>query len=170
MLCFCAHLLLRMCTHLTNCSFTLQQPTEEELALPLKEVILKRYSVLLAEKVQLNVTMIDIGWLMKAGSHWLVTARGRQVLVNSMNEMGILTMECLLVQQLPESEWILNNGAAEYVVIDSNHHVMTAQQLFPNRSFKWCCDLVNVCILCLFTAILSPFYSPPIPTAVAFGG
>ncbi|KIC70675.1 hypothetical protein DB44_GR00030 [Candidatus Protochlamydia amoebophila] len=66
------------------------------------------YGVLSAEKVQMNVTMIDIRWLMKAGSHQLVMVRGRQVLVDLMKEMGVLMMECILVQQLPQSECILN--------------------------------------------------------------
>jgi hypothetical protein len=90
--------------------------------------------------------MIDIGWLTKAGSHWLVTSRGCQVLMNLMKEMGVLTMEHLLVQQLPESKCILKDGVPKYMVIDGNHCVMTAQQLFPNKSFKWCCKIVDVCI------------------------
>ncbi len=76
----------------------------------------------------------------------MVMARGCQVLMDSMKEMGVLTMECILVQQLPQSECILNDSAPEYAIIDGNHHVMTAQQLFPDKSFKWCCDLVNVSI------------------------
>ena len=83
---------------------------------------------------------------MKAGSHQMVMARGHQVLVDLMKEMGVLMMEHILIQQLPQSECILNNGAPEYAIIDGNHHVMTAQQLFPDKSFKWCCDLVNVSI------------------------
>jgi len=59
----------------------------------------------------MNVTMIDIGWLMKARSHQLVMVRGRQVLMNSMKEMGVLMMECLLIQQLPESKCLLKDGA-----------------------------------------------------------
>jgi hypothetical protein len=94
----------------------------------------------------MNAAMINIGWLMKAGSHQLVTSRGRQVLMNSMKEMGVLMMEHLLIQQLPESECILKDGVPEYMVIDSNHCIMTAQQLFPDKSFKWCCDIVDVCI------------------------
>jgi hypothetical protein len=131
-----------------------QQPTDEELAMPPKEAILQQYSVLLAEKVQMNVAMIDIGWLTKARSHQLVMSRGCQVLVNSMKEMGILTMEHLLIQQLPESKCILKDGAPEYMVIDGNHHIMTAQQLFPDKSFKWCCNVVDVCIPYSFDVFL----------------
>jgi hypothetical protein len=123
----------------------MQQPNEE-LVMPPKEAILQQYGVLLAEKVQMNVAMIDIRWLMKARSHWLVMSRGCQVLMNLMKEMGVLTMEHLLIQQLPESKCILKDGAPKYMVIDGNHHTMTAQQLFPNKSFKWCCDIVNMCI------------------------
>ncbi len=132
--------------HWINHSFNLQQPTEEELSMPPKEAILQWYGVLSAEKVQMNATMINIRWLMKAGSHQLVTARGRQVLMDSMKEMGVLTMEWILVQQLPQSKCILNDGVPKYAIINSNHHVTTARQLFPDRSFKWCCDLVNVSI------------------------
>jgi hypothetical protein len=143
--------------HQINHSFTAQQPTDEELAMPPKEVIIKRYGVLSAEKVTLNVATIDIGWLTKARSHQLVMARGRQVLMKSMKEMGVLTMECLLVQQLPESECLLKDGAPKYAVIDSNHCVMTAQQLFPDRSFKWCCNLVDVCVPYHFDLFLQHF-------------
>ena len=114
--------------------------------MPPKQAILQQYSILLAEKVQMNVAMIDIRQLMKAGSHWLVTLRGRQVLMNSMKEMGVLTMEHLLVQQLPESKCFLKDGAPKYMVINGNHCIMTAQQLFPDKSFKWCCNIVDVCI------------------------
>ena len=94
--------------------------------MPLKEAILQQYSVLCAEKVKMNAAMINIRWLTKARSHWLVTVRGRQVLVNSMKQMGVLTMEQLLVQQLPESECLLKDGAPKYAVINSNHCIMTA--------------------------------------------
>jgi hypothetical protein len=53
-------------------------------------------------------------------------------------------MECLLVQQLPPSQCILKDGMPEYSVIDSNHHIQTAPWLFPGKSLKWCCDIVNV--------------------------
>ena len=132
--------------HGINHSFNFQQPTEEELSMPPKEAILQWYGVLLAEKVQMNVTMIDIRWQTKARSHWLVTSRGHQVLVNLMKEMGVLMMEHLLVQQLPESKCFLKDGAPKYMVINGNHCIMTAQQLFPDKSFKWCCNIVDVCI------------------------
>ncbi|ELR21855.1 uncharacterized protein ACA1_386940 [Acanthamoeba castellanii str. Neff] len=57
--------------------------------------------------------------------------------------MGVLTMERLLVQELPPSQCILKDGMPEYCIINSNHHIQTAQQLFPGKSFKWCCDIVN---------------------------
>jgi hypothetical protein len=101
--------------------------------------------------------MIDIGWLMKARSHQLVTVRGHQVLMKLMKEMGILMMECLLVQQLPESECLLKDSVPKYAVINSNHHIMTAQQLFPDRSFKWCCNLVNVCVTYHFDLFFQHF-------------
>ncbi len=104
----------------------MQQPTEEELLMPPKDVILQRYGMLLAEMVQMNAAMIDIGQLMKAGTHQLVMVRGRQVLVDLMKQMGVLTMERILIQQLPALECILNNNAPEYMVINGNHCVMTA--------------------------------------------
>jgi hypothetical protein len=39
----------------------------------------------------------------KSGTHWLVTSRGHRVLSTSINNMGVLTMEHLLVQALPPS-------------------------------------------------------------------
>jgi hypothetical protein len=112
--------------HQINHSFNVQQPTDEELVMPPKEAIIKQYGVLSAEKVTLNAAMIDIGQLMKARSHQLVTARGHQVLMKLMKEMGVLMMERLLVQQLPESECLLKDGVPKYAVINGNHHVMTA--------------------------------------------
>jgi hypothetical protein len=88
-------------------------PTEEELSMPLEEALLKHYGVLCADHVKMNTATININQMMKSGSHWLVTARGHRVLSTSMNEMGILTMECLLVQELPPSQCILKDGMPE---------------------------------------------------------
>ncbi|ELR16386.1 uncharacterized protein ACA1_047660 [Acanthamoeba castellanii str. Neff] len=57
--------------------------------------------------------------------------------------MGVLMMERLLVQELPPSERVLNDGMPEYCIIDGNNHVQTARQLFPGKSLKWCCDIVD---------------------------
>ncbi len=148
----------------------MQQPTVEELSMPPKDTILQQYGVLLADMVQMNAAVIDIGRLTKAGTHRLVMARGRQVLVDSMKQMGVLTMECILIQQLPPLECILNDGVPKYTVINGNHRVMTARKLFPNKTFVWCCNIVNVCIpdhfLCFFHHFL---LIPDIYTAGCFG-
>jgi hypothetical protein len=46
----------------------------------------------------MNVAMVNIRWMMKNGTQQLVMSRGHQVLMSSMKEMGILTMEHLLIQ------------------------------------------------------------------------
>jgi hypothetical protein len=71
-------------------------------------------------------------------------AKKNRFLSMLMNKMGVLMMEHLLVQELPPSQCILKDGMPEYCIIDGNHCVQTAQWLFPGKSFKWCCDIVNV--------------------------
>ncbi len=137
----------------------MQQPTVEELSMPPKDTILQQYGVLSADMVQMNAATINIRQLTKAGTHQLVTVRGHQVLMDSMKQMGVLTMEHILIQQLPPLECILNNSAPEYTVINSNHHIMTAQKLFPNKTFMWCCNIVDVCIPDHFDVFLSPFFT-----------
>ncbi len=137
----------------------MQQPTVEELSMPLKDTILQQYGMLLADMINMNTAMINIGQLPKARTHQLVMARGRQVLVDAMKQMGVLTMEHILIQQLPASECILNDGVIEYTVINSNHCVMTAQKLFPNKTFMWCCNVVNICIPDHFDVFLSSFFT-----------
>ena len=112
--------------------------------MPPEEALLMRYGVLCSKHVQMNAATISIKRMTRSGSYRLVTARGRRVLSASMNEMGVLTMERLLVQQLPPSQLVLNDGLPEYCVIDGNHRVQTARRLFPNKDFNWCCDIVDV--------------------------
>ena len=112
--------------------------------MPPKDVILHQFSKLSSQHIKMNADTIPIDRMTKHGTHRLVTARGRRVLTNSMNDMGILTMECLLIQQLPQAKCVLNNGKPKWAIIDGNHHIMTAQKLFPNKNFIWCCDVVEV--------------------------
>jgi len=95
--------------------------------MPPEEALLKHYGVLCSEHVKMNVATISIKRMTRSGSYHLVMARGHRVLSASMNEMGVLTMERLLVQQLPPSQLVLNDGLPEYCVIDGNHHVQTAR-------------------------------------------
>ena len=44
----------------------------------------------------------------------------------AMQQMGILRMEHLLVQELPEEEWTLGDGCMEYAVINGNHCLQVA--------------------------------------------
>jgi hypothetical protein len=76
----------------------------------------------------------------------LITAQGRKVMVKSMNELGVIVMERILVQQLPQSACILNNDQPEYLVINTNHCIETARSLFLEMNFTWLCDLVDVCL------------------------
>ena len=108
--------------------------------MPPEEALLKHYGVLCSEHVKMNMATISIKRMTRSGSYCLVTAS----LSALMNEMGVLTMERLLVQQLPPSQLVLNDGLPEYCVIDSNHCVQMARRLFPNKDFNWCCDIVDV--------------------------
>jgi hypothetical protein len=127
--------------------------------MPPEEALLKHYGVLCADHVKMNAATIDIDRMTKSGTHWLVTTRGHRVLSTLMNKMGVLTMEHLLVQELPPSQCILKDGMPEYCIINSNHHIQTAQQLFPGKSFKWCCDIVDV-----HYSFLTYFVDVPAPT------
>jgi hypothetical protein len=62
----------------------------------------------------------------------------------SMQERGILLMEKLLVQELPENERVLNDSLPEYWIIDGNHHVTTACEVFGKDDIDWVCDVVKV--------------------------
>ena len=44
----------------------------------------------------------------------------------AMQKMGILTMERMLVQELPEEQWTLGDGHMEYVIINGNHQLQVA--------------------------------------------
>jgi len=109
----------------------------------------------------------DPNWLDdQAWDTLVVTVRGRRVLMNSMNNMGILTMEHLLIQQLPQAECILNDGKPKWAIIDSNHHIMTAWKLFPDKNFIWCCDIVEVwthilCSLFVHVSLIIIFLRAP---------
>lgn len=70
--------------------------------MPPKDVILHWFGELSSQHIKMNADMIPIDQMTKHGTHWLVMVRGQRVLMNSMNNMGVLTMECLLVQQLPQ--------------------------------------------------------------------
>ena len=116
----------------------------EELLMPPKDAILHWFGELSSQHIKMNADMIPIDWMTKHGTHWLVMVRGRRVLMNSMNDMGVLMMECLLIQQLPQAKCILNDSKPKWAIIDSNHCVMTAWKLFPDKNFIWCCDVVEV--------------------------
>ena len=61
-----------------------------------------------------------------------------------MQEQGILPMEKLLIQELPKNERVLNNGLPEYQIVDSNHHITTAHEVFSKDDIDWVCDVVKV--------------------------
>jgi hypothetical protein len=48
--------------------------------------------------------------MMKSGSLQAITARGCWIIMDSMNKFGVLVMECLLMQELPPAECVLNDG------------------------------------------------------------
>lgn len=100
------------------------------------------YSALLDKWVLKNEQAIDISQITK--DYWLITACGKQTMRKAMQKMGILTMECMLVQELPEEQWMLGDGCMEYVVIDGNHQLQVAQELSKDQHMKWLCDLVSV--------------------------
>ena len=102
------------------------------------------YSALLDKWVLKNEQAIDISRITKAGDYRLVTAHGKQTMRKAMQKMGILTMERMLVQELPEEQWTLGDGRMEYVVIDGNHRLQVAQELSKDEHMKWLCDLVSV--------------------------
>jgi hypothetical protein len=49
-----------------------------------------------------------------------------------------------LVQELPPNECVLNDGQAEYIVIDGNHRLTMCREMFPDCEFEWLCDVVRV--------------------------
>ena len=79
------------------------------------------FSALLDKWVLKNGQAIDISQITKAGDNHLVTACGKQTMRKAMQQMGVLTMEHMLVQELPEEEWTLGDRHMEYIVIDGNH-------------------------------------------------
>lgn len=62
----------------------------------------------------------------------------------SMRERGILPMEKLLVQELPEDERVLKDGLPEYRIVDGNHRVTTVREVFGKDDIDWVCDVVKV--------------------------
>ena len=84
------------------------------------------YSALLDKWVLKNEQAINISQITKAGDYQLITARGKQTMRKAMQKMGILTMEHMLVQELPEEQWTLGDGRMEYVIIDGNHWLQVA--------------------------------------------
>jgi hypothetical protein len=88
--------------------------------MPPEEALLKHYGVLCVDHMKMNTATININQMTKGGTNQLVTARGHRVLSTLMNEMGVLTMEHLLVQELPPSQCILKDGMPEYCIIDGN--------------------------------------------------
>jgi hypothetical protein len=61
-----------------------------------------------------------------------------------MQEFGVLVLERLLIQELPPAEHVLNDGKPEYLIINGNHHVLTAHELYPDREILWLCNVADV--------------------------
>lgn len=102
-----------------------------------------------------NSDLIDISRITKAGDFRLVTARGKETIRKSMKEMGVLPMERLLIQELPEKERTLGDGKVEYMVIDGNHRIQVARELSPDHQhMNWVCDIVKVHHLCFKPLVL----------------
>jgi uncharacterized ParB-like nuclease family protein len=91
-----------------------------------------------------NALSINTRRITRYGDFRQVTARGKAVMRQAMTEHGVLTLERLLVQELPPNERVLNDGQPEYVVIDGNHRLTTCREMFPDREFEWSCDVVRV--------------------------
>jgi hypothetical protein len=70
-----------------------------------------------------------------------------------MKELGVIVMERILVQQLPQAACVLNDGQPKYLIIDGNHCIETARSLFLETNFAWLCDLVDVHLGCVFSNV-----------------
>jgi len=62
----------------------------------------------------------------------------------SMQEQGILPMEKLLIQELPKDEQVLKDSLPKYQIIDGNHHITTACEVFSKDDIDWVCNVVKV--------------------------
>ncbi len=68
-------------------------------------------------------------------------------------------MEKLLVQQLPEDECVLKDGKPKYQIVDGNHHVTTAHEVFSKDDIDWVCDVVKV-LLTYPSSLFNAFQCP----------
>jgi hypothetical protein len=91
---------------------------------------------------------------MRYGDFRQVTAHGKAVMKQAMMQHGVLTLERLLVQELPPEQCVLNEKLPEYVVIDGNHRLTMCYEMFPDCDFDWTCDVVLVHSFNLFTHLL----------------
>ncbi len=68
-------------------------------------------------------------------------------------------MEKLLVQQLPKDECVLKDGKPKYWIVDGNHHVTTACEVFGKDDIDWVCDVVKV-LLTYPSSLFNAFQCP----------
>ena len=77
----------------------------------------------------------------------------------SMREQGILPMEKLLIQELPEDEQVLNDGLPKYWIVDGNHCITTVHEVFSKDDIDWVCDVVKV-LLAHPSSLFNTFQCP----------
>jgi uncharacterized ParB-like nuclease family protein len=117
------------------------------------------YQTLLQQYVINNALSINTRQITRYRDFHQVTTCGKAVMRQAMTEHSVLTLEHLLVQELPPNERVLNDGQPKYIVIDGNHRLTTCCEMFPDCKFEWSCNVVRVHCLLLYEHCFNVMFS-----------